>query len=275
MIANAKLGTAGYTSNPRGSVRIRTIALPAEHGGWGFLLEPVVLALVLAPSIAGFYLAFSAVAFFLARQPLMLVVMNRRRPSPRTGLAKRFAAIYVITGSVCLIAAMAFTQHRFFVPLLIALPLASVQLAYDWTGRRRVLSAEIAAAIAVSSLAASILLAGGQPSAPAYAVWVVMIGRAVPSILYVRSCLARRHRRPASIFPILISQVVALLVVWLLAGAGLIPRLGVVVMIVLLVRAATGFTRCEKLTPKQLGLSEIFFGAITVLALALGTIFGF
>jgi YwiC-like protein len=260
-------------TRPRHGVRIKTIALPAEHGGWGLLFEPIALGLLLAPSVAGLYLAFSAVALFLARHPLTLVVMNRRRPSPRSDLAKRFAAMYVVAGIASLVAAIAFTQHPFFMPLLIALPLAGVQLAHDWTGRRRVLLPEIAAAIAVSSLAPAIALAGGQPSGESFALWVVMVARAVPSILYVRACLARLHRRPASISPILISHVLAVLVVSVLAGAKLIPLVGVAVMILLLVRAAIGFTRFENVTPKQLGFSEIFFGAVTVLALVLGTIF--
>ena len=257
----------------RQGVRIKTIALPAEHGGWGLLFEPIALGLLVAPSIAGFYLALSAIGLFLARQPLTLVVMNRRRPSPRNALAQRFAAIYIVIGAASLVAAMAFTQHRFFMPLLIAAPLAAVQVAHDWTGRRRVLLPELAAAFAISSLAPAIAFAGGYPSGKAFALWFVMIARAVPSILYVRSCLARVHRRPASISPILISHVLALLILGVLAVAKLTPLLAVAAGVLLLARAMIGITKCENVTPKQLGFSEIFFGALTVLAVVMGTIF--
>ena len=70
----------------------------------------------------------------------------------------------------------------------------------------------------------------------------------------------------------MISHVLALLIVSFLAAAKLIPLLAVAVMSLLLIRAAIGFTRCENVTPKQLGLSEIFFGAVTVLAVVAGTI---
>jgi hypothetical protein len=219
MIVNGGDVIANQLTPARNGVRLKTIALPAEHGGWGFLLEPIALGLLLAPSIAGLYLTFSAIALFLARHPLTLLVMNRRRSSPRTALAKRFGAIYVFAGLASLVAAFAFAQHPFFTPLLIATPLAAVQLIYDWTGRRRVLLPEIAATIAVSSLAPAIALAGGSSSREAFALWTVMVARAVPSILYVRSCLARLHRRPASISPIVISHVLALLVVAALAAA--------------------------------------------------------
>jgi hypothetical protein len=257
----------------KNGVRIKTIALPAEHGGWGFLLEPIALGLLLAPSVAGFYLALSAVGVFLARHPLTLLVLNRRRASPRTVLAVRFSALYVVVAAASFVTAIAFARYTFWLPLLFAAPFALVQLAHDWSGRRRVLLPEMAAAIAISSMAPALALAGGLPLRESFALWAVMIARAVPSILYVRSCLARLHRRPASISPILILHVLALLLVSVLAGAKLIRLLGVAVMILLLVRAAIGFTRYEKVTPKQLGFSEIFFGAITVLALVLGTIF--
>jgi YwiC-like protein len=274
MISIEDTATADQLTRARHGVRIKTVALPAEHGGWGLLCEPIALGLLLAPSAAGFYLAFSALALFLARHPLTLVLMNRRRASPRSALAKRFTAVYLVIGAASLVAAIAFAQHPFFIPLLIAAPLAIVQLAHDWAGRRRVLLPEMAAAVAISSIAPAIALVAGYPSRESFALWAVMIARAVPSILYVRSCLARRHRRPASILPILISHVLALLVIAVLAGARLVPVLALAVMILLLIRAAIGFTRCENVTPKQLGFSEIFFGAVTVVGVALGIAFG-
>jgi hypothetical protein len=145
----------------KGGVRVKTIALPAEHGGWGLLFEPIVLGLLLAPSIPGFYLALSAVGFFLARHPLTLVVLNRRRSSPRTALARRFATLYLVIGAASFIAALAFTQHSFVLPLLVVAPFAILQVAHDWTGRRRVLLSELAGVIAVSSLVTAVALAAG------------------------------------------------------------------------------------------------------------------
>ena len=258
MIFNEHTATADKTTSARRGVRIKTIALPAEHGGWGLLFETVALGLLAAPSIAGFYLAVSAIGLFLARHPLTMVVMSRRRPSPRSVMPKRFAAIYVVIGAASLVAAIAFTQHPFYIPLLTASPLAAVQLAHDWTGRRRVLLPELAAAAAISSMAPAIALAGGYPSGKAFALWLVMIARAVPSILYVRSCLTRRHRRPVSISPLLISHILALLILTVLAVANSIPMLAVGAGVLLLARAPIGFTKCENVTPKQLGFSEIF-----------------
>jgi YwiC-like protein len=260
------------TRRVKNGVRIKTIALPAEHGGWGFLLEPIVLGLLLAPSIAGFYLALSAVALFLARQPLMLLVLNRKRESPRTAIARRFSMLYVIVGVAALSAALIFSKHSFIAPLAIAAPFAAMQLISDWSGRKRLLSAEIAGAVAVCSLATALALAGGWPRTASFALWAIMIGRSVPAIVYVRSCLMRLHGRTASSLPMLIIHGIALVAVLTLARFGLAPKLAVAAMMVLVIRAVVGFYKL-RVTPKQLGFSEIAFGAATVLAVAFGNFF--
>src|SRR5215471_8997516 len=116
MVANQHLLRS---SQPRvkNGVRLKTIALPVEHGGWGFLLEPIALGLILAPSIAGLYLALSALMLFLARQPLTIVMVNRHRESPRTALARRFGALYLFAGAATFSAAVIFSQHSFMLPL--------------------------------------------------------------------------------------------------------------------------------------------------------------
>jgi hypothetical protein len=254
-------------------VRIKTIALPAEHGGWGFLLEPIALGLLLAPSIGGAYLALSAVALFLARHPLMLVVLNRHRDSPRTALARKFSALYVVVSVAAFSAAIVFSRHSFILPLAIAAPLALAQSIYDWAGRKRVLFAEVAGAVAISSLAAALALAGGWPRTASLALWAIMSARAVPSIFYVRGCLARLHRRATSSVPIWITHAAALILVGLLMRAHLAPRLVLGAMMILAIRAVVGFWKLRG-TPKQLGFSEIGFGALAVIAVVCGNLFG-
>ncbi len=79
-----------------GSVRLRPIALPVEHGGWGFLGAPIVLGLWVAPSVAGFWLSLAALGVFLTRQPLKLALGDRQRGKryPRTVWAERFVVLY-------------------------------------------------------------------------------------------------------------------------------------------------------------------------------------
>ena len=70
----------------------RSVALPTEHGGWGFLLEPVLLGLLLAPSPAGVLLALAGLATFLARHPADIWLRDTlaSKTFPRTATALRF-----------------------------------------------------------------------------------------------------------------------------------------------------------------------------------------
>jgi hypothetical protein len=286
MIGNEATVPANQFARGRNGVRIKTIALPVEHGGWGFLFEPIVLGLLLAPSVAGLYLALSAVGFFLARHPLTLVMLNRRRASPRNALARRFAALYIIIGISSFIAAISFAEHSFLLPLVIAAPLALVQLTHDWTDRRRVLLSELAGAIAISSLAAAIALSGGWSKPVSFALWAIMIARTVPAILYVRACLARLHQRPktalptgrraAKPIPMLSAHVLAVISIAFLVRTALAPRLAVVAMLILFLRASVTFTLAgrHRVTAKQLGFSEIAFGTVAVFAVVVGHLLG-
>lgn len=38
-------------------IRAKAVALPVEHGSWGFLLEPLVGGIAIAPSIAAPWIA--------------------------------------------------------------------------------------------------------------------------------------------------------------------------------------------------------------------------
>ena len=90
-----EMEAASQLKRTTNGVRIRSVALPAEHGGWSLLLEPIVLGLILAPTLPGLFLSLAATGAFLARHPFKLAVGNWRgnRRSARTAVAERFAAI--------------------------------------------------------------------------------------------------------------------------------------------------------------------------------------
>ena len=70
----------------------------------------------------------------------------------------------------------------------------------------------------------------------------------------------------------LCAHIAAVAVVTVMVTVGVAPVLALGAMIVLLVRALIGF-RLNRVTAKQLGFSEIAFGALTVLAVTAGIAF--
>jgi hypothetical protein len=244
-----------------------------EHGGWGFLLEPVVLGLVLAPSAAGACLAIAALAGFLARHPFRLVLLDRRRRvrHPRTVVAERFLAGYAAAALLLLTAASALARAPFWLALAVGAPIGLVALLHDAVGRSREVLPEAAGAVALAASAAAIALAGGARAGPAWGAAALLALRAAPSILYVRARL-RLDRGVAANPPLaLAGHVGALLVAVALARATWGPWLGVVAFVALLGRAAWGLSRWRRaVRPQALGYQELGFGLVTLALLALG-----
>jgi hypothetical protein len=251
----------------------RSVALPVEHGGWGFLLEPLLLGLLVAPSAAAVTLSVAVIAAFLLRQPAKIILMDRRRGRafPRTQLAWRFVLLY---GSFALIGvALTLWQAGFvwLLPSLLALPFGAVFLYYDLTRPGRTWQAEFSAPVALTSATASIALIAGWALWPSLALWIMLTARALPSILFVRARLRLdRDKAPDRILPIL-AHVVALIVVLALAWVEWIPWLGLIPYVVLLVRAIHGLSAQRWRTSiKAIGFMELGIGIGTVLMIAAG-----
>jgi 4-hydroxybenzoate polyprenyltransferase len=266
-------------SQRAGAVRIRPVALPVEHGGWGLLLEPIVLGLVIAPSLAGMFLSIAATGAFLARHPLRLVIADRKRGRrfPRTALAERFVLLYGLIASVGMLGALATAaSFEFLLPLLIAAPFALIQIGYDAAARGRSLIPELAGSMAMAATAPALALAAGWPRPAAFALWIVLAARVVPAIIYVRARLAVMHGQPRAWRMALCLHAIALASVFALVWTGMLPRLAAVALLILFARAVYGLTGLDRATSaKSIGFREIGFGVMTVAAVAVGHYFTF
>jgi hypothetical protein len=261
---------------PQG-VRLRTVALPVEHGGWGLALEPLVLGLCVAPSVPGIFLAVATIAAFLTRHPLKIVAGDRRRGRrfARTPVAERFVLAYATISLLAFLLALKISSTVFLWPLLMAAPFAIVQLVYDAAGRSRQLLPELSGATAMAAVAASIALAAGWQIVPALTLWLLLVAvRVVPSILYVRARLQKNHGGQPSVAPTLGAHLLGCALATALAWMGLAPALAIAAVLLLLLRAAFALSHlCPQVSAKQIGFSELGFGLLTVLALACGYAF--
>ena len=171
---------------------LRTV-LPAEHGTWFMLGFPLVLGLLLRPSLAGSCVALAALASFLGRPPL------RRLLSGQKELAQARALLLLGASAIALgTAALLLTDFRFLIPLALVSPLVVLALRADLDRAVRSLNVEMAAQGAFAGLAAAILLAGGATPAEASRVWlfVTLVGAA--NLAHVRRVLGHAHVLEAS-----------------------------------------------------------------------------
>ncbi|MDH3539352.1 MAG: YwiC-like family protein [Acidimicrobiia bacterium] len=178
--------------------KLRSVAVPTEHGGWSLTLEPVVLGLLVEPSRSGLALGLVALLAFIARAPLKLALVDRRRGRDleRTRLARRVAAVEL----AILIALIAWAFHAadgsFLWPLLLAAPLVVIELWYDIRSRSRRLLPELTGVVGVAAVAAAIVLAGGGTDRIAAGLWCVAAARAVAAVTFVRVQLRRSKGQP-------------------------------------------------------------------------------
>lgn len=265
------------TSAPGQATLIKSVALPSEHGGWGFLIEPILLGLLVAATANGWLLALAAFSAFLIHQPFKVATKDRlkgRRP-PRTVWAERFVVIYGLLAAGLLGLVVLNSDRRFIVPLLLALPFLLVQVYYDARNRSRDLLPELCGALALGSIAPAIALLGGWMLDEALPLWLLLGCRTIPAILYVRARLKVEHNKPFSPYPSLLAHSAALLIALVLALAAVTPWLAVVVCAVLLARAALGLSSYRTpRTAKQIGFMEMAYGLMTAALIALGYLRG-
>ena len=252
-------------------VSIRSIALPTEHGGWGFTLEPILLGLLVAPSASAWEISAAALGIFLARRPVKILSTDlvRGRWLARSKIALIFALIYGGFALAGAVGALFTAEGPFWIPVLVSLPFALLALRADAHSKNRALTAELSGSIAMGATVAAIVIAGGWDLAPAFGLWLVLAARDVAAISLVRGQVRRVHNKPANARSIYVVQVASILVVAIAAIAGIVPWLGVVAIGVVGLVAVVSLNRAP-VPAKVIGWTQMGVGLAVVLITAAG-----
>ena len=265
-------------TDPTRRVSLRTVAIPAEHGGWGLTLEPSVLGVLVAPSLAGLLLGLAAVLVFVARTPLRLLLMGRHHRGRsrsalsrrRTDLATRVGAVELVAAGMAMVVAAVFAADpMWWLPGLVATPLFVVALWFDMRSLSRHLIPEVVGSVAVASVASMGALAGGASMTLAVGLWLILGARIFSSIPHVRAQVRRLHGRSVAVMPMLAGDLAALvgavIAVWL--DASLI--LGVAAIAGLIVVQRITLARPPR-PAKVLGVRQMVLGFTVVGVTAIG-----
>lgn len=265
--------SSSIPDKPTGTVRWRSVALPAEHGGWAMLISPILLGFLVVPSITAVFLALAIIASFLARTPLKIVWKDSQkgRRFARTTAAMKVLVLYVFLIVVGFGGALYFGGWQPLMPLLAVLPLLLLLLYFDLFSTSRQLLSQLVAPIVLSSVTAGMALAAGWTWPYALALWSIPLMLSIPAILYVRSRIRMDKDRAAGARTAVFSHVLAAIVAIALAATGYIPALAALAIFILMLRAATNLSTYRRpMTIKQLGWSEIAFSLMTVFMSAIG-----
>ena len=258
---------------PKANVPARSIALPVEHGAWGFLFEPLAAGMLVAPSAAAPFILLLVAGAFLTRQPLKFLLGDflQKKYLPRTAVALRFALIFGGISLLGLFGSLVFAPIESFIPFIIVAPLVVYLIAQDAARQTRQLLPELLAAAALASSITALALAGGFAYPAAFALWAIMLARLIPSVLYVRSRLRLEKGKPFSRFTPVAAHILAFAFLGALYLSGFASILTLVMAAFLAGRAAFGLSRCRQiLQAKQLGIWEVVYGVIYALTVVFG-----
>jgi len=250
---------------------LRSVAMPNEHGGWGLTIEPVLLGMLLAPSIAGLCLGAAAVLAFLVRTPVKLVSIDLRhaRWTDRSRLAARVAVAELTLVIVLGLVAVWSAGWGWTVPVAIALPLVIVEWWYDARGRGRRLVPELAGAVGIAAVAAAVVVAGGGDASLALGAWLVLAARALGSIPFVRVQIGRLRRGGGRAGDSDRWQVAALATAFLaMVSDGRMA--GGFAGVAVLAAMQWWWVRRPPVPPKRLGFTQLALGVGLVLVTAAG-----
>jgi len=251
------------------------VALPTEHGSWGFTLEPLLLALAVSPGLSGAGISVAALAVFVARRPLRILVtdVQSHRRLPRTIVAGWVVAGCLAGAAAGLAAASVLASGPLWYPLPIAVPLALAQVGADLTRRGRSFPAEASGALAMGSAAPMIALAHGWLPAPAFGLWAILAARDLPSILLVRAQIRRGRGEPGRPWTAHAAHAAALATIGALAAIQVIPTAASVAVAGLWTWAGLSLAR-PPVPARTLGWTQVAAGILVVILTAAGHHFG-
>ncbi|MFV9672356.1 MAG: YwiC-like family protein [Acidimicrobiia bacterium] len=258
-----------------GRPRIRSIALPTEHGGWGFTLEPILLGLLVAHSATAWEISAAALGIFLARRPVKIFSTDlvRGRWLPRSTIALVFSLLYGGLALAGTIGAFVTAEGPFWIPVLIALPFALFALRADAHSKNRSLVAELSGSIAMGATVAAITIGSGWDFLPAFGLWFVLAVRDVAAISLVRGQVRRLKGKPSGASTIYAVQVGSVAAVVVAATLGAVPWLSVVAIGLVGLVAVASLNR-PPVEARIIGWTQMAVGLMVVLITATGVNLG-
>ena len=253
------------------SVPLKSVALPTEHGGWGFTLEPLLLGLLLSPGLPTLGLFLLGLLGFLARHPLKLLYQDLRRGKryPRTDLALKVAGVYLVLALLGFLLAAFTARGPFLLPLLLALPLGAYMAWADAQNRARELFPEIGAALFMAAFAPAGVLAGGLPQEVALGSFLALALRDVAALYYARTQVLRARGLTPKRHPALLALGGSALLAFLLAQGRLLPYPVFLALLLLALYGSLTLFR-PPVPARVVGWTQMGFGLLVVLSAALG-----
>lgn len=238
--------------------------LPAEHGSYTFVAEPLLIGLAIGGFRNNWEVALAIPLLFFAYRPARLAVADasKRKRYPRTVAAFVAGAAFGLPALVLLAhGASAFQGVKYLLAIGIAAAVAFV--AVDLRSKPQGVARELTGALLSVPFAAA--LASQSAAVPVWLVLAILAARALAAVLSVRGAFARHPDAPACrIFAVACAVAIAALAVTMreTLGAAVVAAYGIVVL-------RTAWLTATPSRPRKaqvVGMQELAVAALCVLA---------
>ncbi len=244
--------------------KFRKIALPEEHGSWGFVLEPLILSLLIAFSIQGLYIAAAAFFVFLSYQPLK-ILLNAKINKALKKNAGVILSVYILVSIAFFAAALKESASSAFFPFVIAFVFMGVYLFSDELGRAKTLLSGILAPAGFSFISLTILLVSGWKLSLVLGFYLLLLNRIVPTVFFVHERMKLSRKTKPDILKVALIGAAGILIIAASIQLNILPVYSAAAAAVLFVRSIIGLMPgMEKLNVTKVGILEFIYGAAYV-----------
>ncbi len=262
------MNSCSLVPQPRASISLwRDCIAPKEHGSWSLAFEPLVFSLLIVPTAPGCLLALAFAAGFLGRRPLRLI-WSERRPDRRGAIYAAFL-LCVAIAALSVLGTLMLAGGDWTVWLAPVAIAGGVFAYYDTRGAGREEAAEVAGSAAFALAPAAFGILGGWAPESATALAVLMTGRSVPSVLFVRAYLRAAKTGVRRDGPALVTAGLGLATVTYFHLRGSVPLFAAVAMLGFFLRALTLLVLMRPgWRARRIGMIEAVLGILFVAGVA-------
>lgn len=244
--------------------KFRKIALPEEHGSWGFALEPLVLSLLIAYSFSGALVALSAFFLFLAYQPFKIITNPKTNKTLKSNAVK-VMTVYAVISISLFIAAFEETTVKNYFPFAAAFVLMFIYLFSDILGKGRTLLTGILAPGGFALISVTILLIDGYDFLTAAGFYVLLLYRIIPTVVFIHERLKISKGIKPNTIRVAVIGIVGIIAVGVLVYAKALPPYSMIAVFILFIRSLIGLTpKMGNISVVKVGILEFIYGALFV-----------
>lgn len=252
----------------------RKVGYPKEHGSWGFFLEPIVLALLIAYSNNGLILALSAFLLFLSNQSVTIVLKGIPKYLLRSSYLY-FISYTILSVLILLYLNSTLQSSGSLIPFLVAILFMGFFKLMERKSLNRNIIVELIPQIAVGLMSVSILLIDNWELVPLLGFVVIILSRSIQTVFYINNKL--KFFKGIKPNKILVNSIGLLFFILLLVMAQLnnVPWISLLAILFLMLRSVIGFFEKNKLEKvKIIGIKEFIYGFLFVVIISIGYNFG-